>query len=179
MRAAGAMVDLDCPFGMNWLAQAAAWRAPTERASLLIFLAFFWIAPLVSGANNCLTMRRSATGPITDRNGWDGDCCGSGVTSGGLVVSIPSCPRRETRKADGREQRESCSHRAWRRLHGEVSREVFISAIAVVRRFRAFAIDRGVMSSTAWSFRRSSRCLVGILHPANRIEPFLQSELIK
>ncbi len=32
-------------FGMNWLARAAALRAPTERVSLFIFLAFFWIAP--------------------------------------------------------------------------------------------------------------------------------------
>jgi hypothetical protein len=32
-------------FGMNWLARAAEWRAPTQRASLFIFLAFCWIAP--------------------------------------------------------------------------------------------------------------------------------------
>lgn len=32
-------------FAMNWLARAALLSAPTERVSLLIFLAFFWIAP--------------------------------------------------------------------------------------------------------------------------------------
>jgi hypothetical protein len=32
-------------FGMSWMARATVVRAPAERVSLLIFLAYFWIAP--------------------------------------------------------------------------------------------------------------------------------------
>ncbi|MBD3773149.1 MAG: hypothetical protein IE921_06170 [Rhodobacteraceae bacterium] len=54
-------------FGMNWLARAVALRAPAERASLLIFLAFFWIAPFYGFFHAPWFLAQTIASPCADR----------------------------------------------------------------------------------------------------------------
>lgn len=55
-------------FGMNWLARAVALRAPpTERYSLMIFLAFFWIAPFYAFFHAPWFLAQAIVSPCADR----------------------------------------------------------------------------------------------------------------
>ncbi len=54
-------------FGMTWLARSAALRAPTERVSLFIFLAFFWIAPFYGFFHAPWFLAQTIASPCADR----------------------------------------------------------------------------------------------------------------
>ena len=54
-------------FAMTWLTRAVALRAPTERVSLLIFLAFFWIAPFYGFFHAPWLLAQTIASPCADR----------------------------------------------------------------------------------------------------------------
>lgn len=54
-------------FGMSWLARAVALRAPAQRVSLLIFLAFFWIAPFYGFFHAPWFLAQAIASPCADR----------------------------------------------------------------------------------------------------------------
>ena len=54
-------------FAMSWLARAVALRAPAERMSLLIFLAFFWIAPFYGFFHAPWFLAQTIASPCADR----------------------------------------------------------------------------------------------------------------
>lgn len=54
-------------FAMNWLARAVAFRAPTARVSLFIFLAFFWIAPFYGFFHAPWFLAQTIASPCADR----------------------------------------------------------------------------------------------------------------
>lgn len=55
-------------FGMNWLARAVALRAPpAERSSLMIFLAFFWIAPFYAFFHAPWFLAQAIVSPCANR----------------------------------------------------------------------------------------------------------------
>jgi len=54
-------------FMMSWLARAVALRAPTDRVSLLIFLAFFWIAPFYGFFHAPWFLAQTIASPCADR----------------------------------------------------------------------------------------------------------------
>lgn len=54
-------------FGMSWLARAVSLRAPATRVSLLIFLAFFWIAPFYGFFHAPWFIAQTIASPCADR----------------------------------------------------------------------------------------------------------------
>ena len=54
-------------FTMTWLGRAVALRAPTDRFSLLIFLAFFWIGPFYGFFHAPWFLAQTITSPCADR----------------------------------------------------------------------------------------------------------------
>lgn len=63
----GISIALFGTFTINWLARAVAWRAPTERISLLIFLALFWIAPFYGFFYAPWFLAQAIASPCADR----------------------------------------------------------------------------------------------------------------
>lgn len=70
-------------FGMSWLARAVALRAPTERVSLLIFLAFFWIAPFYGFFHAPWFLAQTIASPCADR-----PLVQSLIVAAGMVVAV-------------------------------------------------------------------------------------------
>jgi len=69
-------------FAMSCLARAVAVRAPRERVSLLIFLAFFWIAPFYGFFHAPWFLAQAITSPCADR-----PLVQSLVAAGGMVIA--------------------------------------------------------------------------------------------
>ncbi len=69
-------------FAMNWLARAAALRAPKERVSSFIFLAFFWIAPFYGFFHAPWFLAQTIALPCADR-----PLAQSLITAAGMVIA--------------------------------------------------------------------------------------------
>jgi len=75
-------------FAMNWLARAVALRAPKERVSLFIFLAFFWIAPFYGFFHAPWFLAQTIASSCADR-----PLAQSLITAAGMVIAAEVGPR--------------------------------------------------------------------------------------
>lgn len=73
---------------MNWLARSAALRVPTERVSLFIFLAFFWIAPFYGFFHAPWFLAQTIASPCADR-----PLIQSLVVAAGMVIAAEAGQR--------------------------------------------------------------------------------------